>query len=111
MGRDAFIAAIQERGAELGGQLFASKTGTGVYFNHYNVPQNVTGGARRENNRLMLSVDGWERDGSPPKSGKVKLEVMVAVRLSGLRGRTSTPEAMVDVVAEMFRRHSATESR
>ncbi len=111
MGRDAFVAAVQEHGAELGGQLFASKTPTGVYFNHYNVPKDVTDGARRENNRLMLSVDGWERDGAPPKGGKVKLEVMVAARLSGLRGRTSTPEAMVDVVAQMFRRHSALESR
>ena len=111
MGHDAFIAAVKERGAELGGQLFASVSRTGVYFNHYNVPKDVTDGARRENNRLMLSVDGWERDGSPPKDGKVKLEVMVATRLPGLRGRTSTPEAMVDVVAQMFRRNSALESR
>ncbi len=111
MGRDAFIAAVKDLCAELGGQLFASKTPTGVYFNHYNVPSDVTDGARRENNRLMLSVDGWKNDGAPPKGGKVKLEVMVAARLSGLRGRTSTPEAMVDVVAQMFRRHSALESR
>lgn len=111
MSRDAFIAAVKDLGAEVGGQLFASVSRTGVYFNHYNVPEDVTDGARRENNRLMLSIGGWERDGSPPKGGKVKLEVMVSAGLSGLRGRTASPETMVDVVAQMFRRHSATESR
>lgn len=111
MGVKAFIAAVEERGAEVGGQLFVSKgRQSDVYLTHYNVPKDTKDEARRENNRLMVSVEGWEPGGAPPKSGKVKLEVLVSARLKNLRGRTTTPEAMVDVVVEMFRRHSALKS-
>lgn len=108
MGCEAFIAAVKARGAEAGGQLFASKgRQSDVYLTHYNVPPGTKDGARRENNRLLLSLEGWSEGGAPPKDGKVKLEVVVAGRLKDLRGRTTTPEKMVDVVVEMFRRHSA----
>ena len=99
-----------ERGAAAGGQLFAAKQRRGVYLTHYNVPEGTKDEARRENNRLMLSVEGWERDGAPPRSGEVKLEVLVSARLKGLRGRTSTPEKIVDVVVEMLGRHGALKS-
>jgi len=110
MGLEAFVAAVRDRGAEAGGQLFATKAYRGVHFNHYNVPKDTKDGARRENNRMMLSIHGWEPGGDPPKSGKVKLTIGVARGMKDVRGRTTTPEAMVDVVVEMFRRHSALKS-
>lgn len=111
MGREAFLSEVKKRGSKLGGQLFSSRgRGGDIYLHHYNVPKATEDEARRENNRLMLSVSGWERDGGPPKSGNVKLEVLVSARLKDLRGRTTTPEAMVDIVVEMFRRHSALKS-
>jgi len=111
MGLEAFVAAVQERGAEAGGQLFVSKGGqSDLYLTHYNVPKGTKDGARRDSNRLLLSLEGWSDGGAPPKNGKVKLEVVVADRLKDLRGRTTTPEKMVDVVIEMFRRHSAMKS-
>lgn len=110
MGLEAFVAAVKERGAEAGGQLFATKAYRGVHFNHYNVPKDTKDGVRRENNRMMLSIHGWEPGGDPPKDGKVKLTISVARGMKDVRGRTTTPEAMVDVVVEMFRRHSALKS-
>ena len=108
---EAFIDAVREQAAAFGGQLFASKARLGVHFNHYNVPKDSTDGTLRENNRLMLSLHGWQPGGGPPKDGTVKLTIGVAMGMTGVRGRTTTPEVMVDVVVAMLRRHSALETR
>ncbi len=115
MSAEDFIANVSEKAKDLRG-LFAARVPArarrdSVTLSHYNVPAGVRNGAALENNRLTLTVDGWERDGSAPKTGKVKLEVLVSATLSGLRGRTTTPEKMVGVVMEMLERNAAQEQR
>ena len=80
-----------------------------VTISFYNVPHEagkVAGGAVAMNNRLLMFVDGFARDGGPPPTGKVKFEVGAAELLSGAgrkrpRGKTASPEKVADYVAKI----------
>ncbi len=60
------------------------------------------------NNRLLMFVEGFGRGkNEPPPTGKVKFDVGAAELLSGVgkkrpRGKTATPERMVDYVAKII---------
>lgn len=82
-------------------------------INFYNVELGVgktNGGAVAENNRMMLTVDGFGRnEGDPSPSGKVKLEMSVwsfsrdPWNVKRPRGKTATPEKVLDTVVKIIK--------
>lgn len=106
MDREAFYAAVTKRVRRCKGHMVFSLGGPGIYLQHYAVPKGEDRIGVLDDNALVLSVQGWGPGESAPEDGKVTLEVVTSVRLKDLQGCTTTPEKMVDVVAEMFRRHS-----
>lgn len=80
----------------------------------YNLPQSEASGARAMNNRFMFTVDGFSRElGVPPPTGKVKYSTNIRFYQAGpkgnVRGKTGTPEQIVDYVANHLERFSKIE--
>ncbi len=112
MGSDEFVEAVRAK-ADLGqGYLRTStynnfnKKHDSAHITFVNVPSDVGsggGGAVAANNRLLMFVDGFGAGkDEPPPTGKVKFRVGAAELLSRdkrPRGKTATPERMVDYVA------------
>jgi hypothetical protein len=79
-----------------------------IFIHYFNLPEGIGdagGGAERENNRLMLAVNGFGRGQSEPAPGKVKVSTSVChlgdpheSRKLALRGKTASPEKMVEYV-------------
>ena len=124
MGGNDFAEAVKAK-ADVGvGYLVVKTKGLGshemVTVQFINVPEEAGrggGGAVAMNNRLLLFVDGFGREeNAPPPTGKVKMRVGAAEVL-GLgggkrpRGKTGTPEKMVDYVAGIIGQVSKLEPR
>ena len=117
MSIDQFMEALKAAAPSVGKlnmsarNVYAKSRRDSLYINFYNVPPEVTGGAAAENNRSAFHIEGWERDGSAPKKGKVKMEVSIVpfafgrsgqLRDKRPRGRSTTPEKMVKVMADIL---------
>lgn len=127
MSSDQFAEAVRER-ADVGDRQLLIKTRDfmGNYdqavIQFYNVPPSVAdiarggGGATAANNRLLLFVDGFGKEQGTPATGKVKMTVCAAELLHDNdmkrpRGRTTTPEKMVDYVAGILSRAAKLEPK
>jgi hypothetical protein len=104
------------------GVLKCSSSGFGYHemavINYYNVPSDAakalphyTRGAVAENNRLMLTVEGFGRgEGEPSPTGKVKLATSVwsfSMPRWGVkrpRGKTAAPAKVLDSVVAIVER-------
>lgn len=115
MGSDDFVEAVKAK-ADLGDGYLVTSTHNKYNDNYdsahiafYNVPKEAGrggGGAVAMNNRLLMFVEGFGKgQNEPPPKGKVKFSVGAAELLPRdmrPRGKTASPERMVDYVADII---------
>ena len=107
MDLEGFVADVKRQARIKDRQLYIRQSSLGgdkgmVIFTLINLPQGVGKGGRGAeamNNRWMCSVDKFAKDGGPPPTGKVKLEVMVSYGFPKMRGKTGTPQAIAKALA------------
>ncbi len=87
-----------------------------VFINLINLPEGMGsagGGAERENNRILFSVDGFSAnlDDPQPPTEKVKMQVLILsvtddhaerTELRKFRGKTATPEKIAKYLADFI---------
>lgn len=105
----ALMAAVHLDGRQLifrGNSLGPSAT---LYMDFINLPSGVGGaggGAEAENNRMMFSVDGFDRkdNDAPPPSGKLKVEMRLSTlpREHKLRAKSGTPAQVAKYLADFI---------
>ena len=120
MDSQQFVEALKKK-AKIGDRVLYldpfnrySKTYGTVIGNFYNVTKDEIGGVRAENNRYMFVVDGFAKDlGNPPPKGKVRFNTKIYFHPLGpegkVRGKTATPEQIVDYIAKHLERFSKSE--
>lgn len=95
-------ARIKDRQLRIGHGALSSIRKNQLFINFINLPQglgNAGGGAEAENNRWMCSVNGFDKDGGPPPSGKVKMEIHISYGFPKMRGKTGTPQQVAKAIA------------
>jgi len=83
------------------------KNSSSQYINFVNLPKGVGtagGGAEGENNRMSFNVEGFAKDGGPPPSGKVKVEMSRSAlpREYKLRAKTGAPPVIAKYIADFL---------
>lgn len=83
-----------------------------LYINFINLPQGIGGaggGAEAENNRTMLTVDGFggESPNAPAPTGKVKVKLSMSTSMplaerKKFRAKTGTPERIAEYTADFL---------
>ena len=114
MGSAEFMEALKKQ-VDLKGRILKVKNyGLGqtdhIYVTLINLPEGIGGaggGAEAENNRLSLSVWGFDKkdEHAAPPTGKVKVELSVNALGRDkvkFRGRTDTPEKIVKYIADFL---------
>lgn len=95
---DRTIAA--DEGAALGGHNMA-------FINFYNLPREKARGALGENNRMLFSIEGFDKkDPNVPAPGKVKITQRINAldRKWNLRAKTATPQAILDYLETFLKK-------
>ncbi len=96
--RDRTIVASE--GARLGGHNMA-------FIDFYNLPREKARGALGENNRMMFSIEGFDKtDSNAPAPGKVRIEQRLNAidRKWSLRAKTATPQAILDYLGAFLKK-------
>ena len=106
MNVEDFIAAIKEQAPQNRQTRINKSLASGqVFLNFINLPHGYGaegGGAEAENNRSLLSISGFAKDGSIP--GKLKVEQLIKLKVEheihvvNLRGKTAKPEIILGYV-------------
>lgn len=92
-------------GADEGAVLAGRHSIAFVHF--YNVPKEKSRGATGENNRMLFSIEGFDKtDPNAPAPGKVKIEQRVNAldRKWTLRAKTATPQAILDYLGTFLKK-------
>ncbi len=109
--RAAFIAELESLLNLDGRRIIVNRPILGssatVYINFINLPEGVGGaggGAEAENNRMMFSVGDFTKEGGPPPSGKVKVEMKLSMlpREYKLRAKSGPPQAAAKYLADFI---------
>jgi hypothetical protein len=78
-----------------------------AFINFYNISKKRARGALGENNRMLFSVEGFDKtDPNAPAPGKVKIEQRINAldRKWNLRAKTSTPQAILDYLGAFLKK-------
>jgi hypothetical protein len=82
-----------------------------VMINFFNVPDGKAHGAYAENNRILLSIEGFSPElGSEPPRGKLSVEALVNSyrdRIGKIRKKTAAPKKVLEYVVGILKKFAA----
>lgn len=98
-----FVAEIKKfdaRGRILRFRQTSIGSSNTIFINFYNVPETIINGADRENNRVMISVSGFDDKDLDKKVTRVSVSLRISFlpREQGFRARTTNPASAAQFI-------------
>lgn len=97
-----FKAQLTDRLQILNRPVYVREMSDGVWVNFYNVPQSISDGADRENNRQGIQVSGYKNGAAKVKVTQVVSGPAFTGREYKLRAKTTTPDQAITYIVDFL---------